>query len=231
VSAGDLATQIAGYAASIETTSAEVDSTVYYGLVADVYISFPGGSFDSSFSSILHAKLCASSSLALQDLFVNYGLDGSNDSSLLGMVGNAYINNSAAVPLHHLVQLTYISTADIALITGAITGFACLVCAVGMAFAAHSLINVKPATDSSLLYNADPSLIARKQALMSGLSNDPHGQLALEFKADSILYCREVTLDYSYPDSADPTKHKTYSRVNISYSSKGAAPNAFDHYL
>ena len=50
--------------------------------------------------------------------------------------------------------------------------------------------------------------------LASGLSNDPRGQLALEFRADSVLYCRELAVDF--PNSADPSKHVTYFRVNIS---------------
>ena len=229
VSISDLANLVVGYAASIETTSEGVDNNVYFGLVSAVYASFPDGSFDKSFSSILHTKLCASGSLALEHLFVNYGIDDS-DSELLdaGTVGNAYVNFTVPVPLYHMVQLTYISTADIAVMTGVITGFACLVSAVGMAFALQSRINVKPATDSSLSYNSDPALIATKQALMRGLSNDPHGQMAFEFRADSVLYCRESAVNK--PDCADAPQFGTPCRVNISYSNSGSVPNHFRHY-
>ncbi len=72
------------------------------------------------------------------------------------------------------------------------------------------------------------ALIETKQALKGGLSNDPNGQLALEFRADSILYCRELPV--KHPDPADPTKENTYCRINISYSSAGAAPNKSENY-
>ena len=230
VSVSDLATLIVGYADSIEGTPDAISNPAYAGAVLDFYAAFPVGSFNESQENYLHTKLCASSSLAMNLLWSNYGVNASTPTSgrgLIGLVGNAYLTDDAFVPLYNIVQLTYISTADAAIIAGVITGSACLVSLVGMVFAVKARINIKPATDSSLLYNADPALIARKQSLLNGLSNDPDGQLALEFRADSVLYCREFASD---PNPSDPTKHKIYERVNISYSTAGPAPNTSVEY-
>ena len=230
VSVSDLANLIVSYADSIEAASQGLgDSVSYSEGVLDEYNFFPSGSFNLSQSNVLHTKLCAATSIALNLLWENYGTNSTTSSSgLNGLVGNAYITYNAPVPLYNVVQLTYISTANVAAIAGVITGCACLVSLVGIVFAVASRINVKPVTDSALLYNADPALLARKQALLSELSNDPQGQLDLEFRPESILYCRELSV--KYPDPADPTTVNTFSRVNISYSKAGAVPHQSIRY-
>ena len=227
VNAIDLASLIVSFAKSIEATPEALSNSDYVNGVIDQFSNFPSGSFDMSESNLLHTKLCAASALALNFLWTNYGLNSSN-IDLDGMVGNAFEIYDAFLPLYNNVQLTYISTANIAVIAGVITASACIVALVGMFFAVTSRINVKPATDSSLLYNADPALVARKQALMAELSNDPRGQLDLEFKADSVLFCREVAV--KYPNPADPMKQDTYCRVNICYNDAGEKPNKSNQY-
>ena len=229
VSITDLADLIVGYADSIETTPDAVSNPQYASAVFGIYSTFPAGFFNETYSNILHTKLCASTSLALSFLWTSYEVNASSAASgLTGLVGNAFINFDAFVPLYNIVQITRISTTDVVIIAGVITGAACLVCLLATVFALTSRINVKPATDSSLLYNADPALIARKQALMSELSNDPRGQLALEFRSESVLYCRELAV--AFPNSADPSKHDTYCRVNISHSDLGPLPDRSRHY-
>ena len=232
VSVSDLGNLMLDYARSVETTPESLSSFDYRIAVLNQYSNFPTGSFGDTQSNVLHTKLCASSSLALNYLWSAYGFNASLDpaqaAALNGLTGNAFKTYDEAVPLYNIVQLTYISTANIAVIAGVITGTACLVSLVGIFFAVTSRVNVKPATDSSLLYNADPALVARKQAFVSELSNDPDGQLALEFSADSVLYCREYAV--KYPNPADPGKYDHYCRVNISYDNEGAEPEKSKQY-
>ena len=209
VSAPLLAKLIVSYADSIESTPEAHENPYFTQTIDSFYASFSLGPFNDSLSNIQHTKLCASASIALSYLFSSYGLTSAEfPRGMLGLTGNADLNNTADVPLYNIVQLTHISTADIAVIAGVITGCACLVSVLGMFFAITSVINIKPATDSSLLYNADTALIAKKQALQSYLSNDPDKQRDLEFDASSMLYSRDVSV--IYPSD-------TYHRVNVSH--------------
>ena len=222
VSVSDLGWLMAIYAKSIESTPDAVDNPIYVEAVQDLYANFPAGRFNLTEANVLHTKLCAASSLVLDLLYTNSGVaNGGSGNITTG-------NGTVSTQLYSIVQLTYISTTDVIIISVVITGFALVVCLLAIAFAFKSRINVKPATDSSLLYNADPALIAKKQALMSELSNDPRGQMTHEFESDSVLYCRELAVDF--PNSADPFKHDTYCRVNISYSNMGALPHKSREY-
>ena len=209
VSTPDLADLMVNLADSPESTPEAQSNFLYMEELLNYYATYPSGSFNQSDFNIMHTKLCASASIALNILWTDYGL--TNEAVAAGMdglVGNAFLTYDEDTPLYNIVQLTHISTPDIAIITGVITGCACLVSLVGMAFAIRSGINIKPATDSSLLYNADAALIAKKQALQMYLSNDPDKQRDLEFDAQSMLYSRGVSVNYP---------NDTYHRINVSH--------------
>ena len=202
-----LADLMVNYANSPESTPEAQDDPIYIRTLGNIYARFPTGSFNSSESNVLHTKLCASASLALQLLFSGYGETPAEFvAGQSGITGNAVSNNSALIPLYHIVQLTYVSTAHVAVVVGVIVGCACLVSMQGVIFATSSPINIKPVTDSSLLYNADRALIDKKQALQSFLSNDPDKQREVEFHPSSMLYCRDISVTYG---------QDTYHRLNV----------------
>jgi hypothetical protein len=179
-------------------------------------------------ANVLHTKLCASASLALKSLWASFINDGSAPAvELDGLQGSAY-DMFTPVPLFNMEQLTYISTASVIIMAGVLTGAACIVGLVGMAFAVTSRINIKPLTDSSLLYNADAALIAAKQDPSKGLSNDPEAQLAHEFSPGTVLHCREFA--YEHPAALDAAKSDILCRVNITYNNSGTMPNKCDEY-
>ena len=224
----DLASLIVAFADSVEAAPEGVDSPAYADGVLTMYSSFPPGSLNQSEANVLHTKLCASASLALKSLWTSNINNGSalviEDDGLQGTAFETY----TAVPLFNTQQLTYISTTNVIIIAGVLTGAACVVGLVGILFAVTSRINVKPVTDSALLYNADAALIATKQDLQKGLSNDPDAQMAHEFSPDTVLHCREFVSEH--PASADATKNDILCRVNISYSNTGTIPNKCDEY-
>ena len=229
VNTPDLADLMVNFADGPETTPEAQTSLAYIGSLSAYYGNFPTGSFNVSQSNILHTKLCAAASLAMSFLWTNYNVSLTAVSmGEDGYIGNAYITNDAPVPLYSIVQLTRISTANAATIAGVIVACACLVSVLGMCYAISSRVNIKPATDTSLAYNADDDFIAKKRALIRFLSNDPIKQREFEFKPENVLYCRDLSL--SLPDPNHPSTTSTYHRVDVGYAPGGKLPTPTQDY-
>ena len=225
----DLADLMVGFADSPESAPEATSSLVYIQSVGAYYASYPTGAFNVSGSNVVHSKLCASASLAMELLWANYNTSLIKASmGLDGYVGNADITNDAAVPLYNVMQLTHISTANAVIIAGVVVGCTCLVSVLGMCYAITSRINIKPATDSSLLYNADAAIWEAKQLLALCLSNDPAKQRELEFRRESMLYCRDYFVTSLNPN--DPAKLDEYHRVNVCSHDVGQAPTKSQQY-
>ena len=229
VNTQDLVGLMVSFADSPETAPEAQTSLAYIESLSAYYGNFPTGSFNVTQSNILHTKLCAAASLALSSLWTNYNVSLTEVSmGQDGYIGNADITNDAPVPLYNIVQLTHISTANAATIAGVIVGCACLVSMLGMYYAISSRVNIKPATDTSLLYNADDDVIQRKRALNHELSNDPAKQRELEFRRESMLYCRDFTL--TYQNLTNPAKLDEYHRVNVCSVNVGNVPAKSQQY-
>lgn len=229
VSVPDLANLMVGFADSVEGNPEAEPSSSYSSSVFQFYSQYPAGPFNYSSYNVLHTKLCASASLVLSLLWSNYGQSGdAGAAGSVGFIGNAFNLYDDFVPLYNIVQLTYISTANIAAVVGIVTGCAALVSLLGMAFAITSRINIKPATDSSLLYNADNDMLARKRDFSANLSNDPSKQRDLEFQTGSMLYCRDVS--YQVPSPTQPYAVNTHHHLEVCSTSAGEVPSKSQPY-
>ncbi len=223
---------IAEYANSVESIPSQLDDpdnvVGYAQAVYFLYQAFPSGNFDNTTSgNIAHSKICAAVALVLNLLWTSYG-PGETDRSVAagvgGTTGNAFVTYTEPLPLYNIVQLTHISTTVVVIIAGVLAGCAWVVSLLGMVFAIRSRINIKPATDSSLLHTIpmDATSPHSKQALGWRPSNDPAKQRELEFRPESMLYCRDVTITYQNP--YNPAMLDEYHRINVSSNTGGEVP-------
>ena len=144
VNTSDLARLMVNYAESPENTSKTQDNPSYIARLLYFYANFPQGLFGNEdlfpMRNVLHTKLCAAASLALGILFTTKERSaeevalGINGFALSGTTSGTANSPFSTVQLHNLVQVTYISTANVAIIVCVVTSCACFVSLLGTLF-------------------------------------------------------------------------------------------------
>ena len=196
VDIGLFAAQLIEYAAAPEGAAAYGQNTVESGYDSgyeSVINDFSVGTSIVDYPNVLHARFCAAASLTLHALWASYGMENP-----VNFTDPVYTVTGQNVQLHNLVIQTYVPTRSMALIAGSLLGFTLLVCSLGMWYAHLSPINLKDASDASILPNVDDGIIKQKRHAM-GASNDPRVQCRLAFEPGAVLFCREAESPISPP--------------------------------
>jgi len=200
---------IVSYSKSIEGSASYKPNlplaSSYLNGISDVYLNYPQGLFNNTFSNIVHCKISAATSRSLERI---WNLSNNNVTLF-----------NADLPLYNIVLQTYVPTYVACVIACIITGVVLLICIAGMAYASKSLINIKDANEVGFIYNVDNDFITTKR--LCNVSNDPSKQRKISFSND--IYCKEETyVDYN--------TGKTVKRVALTYKPTGNFPRTDTDY-
>ena len=155
-------------------------------------VSLPGGLFKSSNSNLLHSTLCTALSQTLGTLGILGATQAGDDlTTAVSHIFQKVVNATTDIPLYSLQLVTYVPTWTAAVLVGAVLGCMLVVGIWGMVWTHLCAINIKEATETTLIGNIDDSFIAKKRT--AGASNDPDLQMAHAFCDDrggKLLFCR-----------------------------------------
>ena len=165
---------------------------LYLQSLLQLPMDLPGGFFGSSNSNLLYSTLCTAVSQSLGTLWLLSVADPQNNPD--ADTYDVYEDVAGAtgeVALYSLQLVTHVKTRTAAVLVGALLGSMLVVGVWGMVWSHLSAINIKDATETSLVDNIDDSFVAKKRT--AGASNDPDLQMARAFSDDRggmLLFCR-----------------------------------------
>ena len=167
-------------------------STAFQVSLLQLPISFPNGLFESSNSNYIYSTLCTALSQSLGSLWV-FGATQPGDNPAMGAANviQTVTDATETVPLYGLQLVTYIPIWTAAVLVGALLGCMLVVGLWGMVWCHLCSINIKEATDTTLIDNVDDAFITKKRT--AGASNDPDLQMARAFSDDRgglLLFAR-----------------------------------------
>ena len=176
-------------AASFDATRISTDPLFLLSLM-DLSINFPGGLFKSSASNLLYSTLCTALSQTLSALYAVADFDPEAEYDVYD-IDDEVASGARDVPLYSLQLVTRVPTWTAAVLVGIVLGSMLVLGAWGMAWSHLSAINIKDATETTLMDSVDNNFIAKKRT--AGASNDPDLQMVRAFSDDRggmLLFAR-----------------------------------------